>query len=243
MQRYHNPVTENVILNLFQNQRIKKSQEIPKQVRDDDRIQVNRPGKFNMVKELLKSIGNFILDTIETIVIALAMFAMMYLFLAQPHQVHGESMLPNFEDKEYLLTEKVTYYFREPKRGEVVIFKFPKAHEYDYIKRLIGLPEETMLIEDGKIKVFNAEHPEGFILDEPYLDPQTKTQGRTIIKPGQKFHIPKGHYVLMGDNREKSSDSREWGTVKRDELIGRAWLRYWPPRALAFIPKTEYKDK
>jgi len=196
-----------------------------------------------MIKEFLKSVGNFILDTIETIVMALAMFAMVYLFLAQPHQVHGESMFPNFEDKEYLLTEKVSYRFREPKRGDVVIFKYPKAHEYDYIKRLIGLPEETILLEGEKVKIFNDQHPEGFILEESYLNPKTKTIGRTVIKPGQKFHIPKDNYVMMGDNRERSSDSRAWGTVKREELIGRAWLRYWPPQALAFIPKAEYKDK
>lgn len=195
-----------------------------------------------MIKEFLRAATDFILDTFETILMALAMFVMMYLFLAQPHQVNGESMIPSFEDKELLLTEKVSYHFREPRRGEVVIFKYPKAHEYDYIKRLIGLPGETLLIENGQITIFNETHPDGFVLNEPYLAPGTKTYGRTTIETGLKFKIPEGQYVVMGDNRERSSDSREWGTVRRDEMVGSAWMRYWPPRALAFIPRAKYED-
>lgn len=192
-----------------------------------------------MLKKFLKSLGSFLLDTVETIVIALAMFAVAYLFLVQPHQVHGDSMLPSFEDKEYLLTEKITYRFRQPKRGEVVIFKYPKAHEYDYIKRVIGLPGEEILIKNGKVEIFNTEHPKGFYLDEFYIAPGG-TAGRNTIKEGKLFQILEDEYVVMGDNRSRSSDSREWGTVKREELVGRAWVVYWPPQALAFIKEAEY---
>jgi len=173
---------------------------------------------------------------------ALAMFAVMYLFLAQPHQIHGESMEPSFQDKEFILTEKVTYNFRQPKRGEVVVFQYPKAHEYDYIKRVIGLPGETVMLENGHVKIFNSKHPQGFVLREQYLAPGTKTLGGAVIKTGQKFHIPQDSYVVMGDNRERSSDSRDWGAVKDQELIGKAWLRYWPPSALAFIPQAKYRE-
>ena len=193
-----------------------------------------------MLKEFFKSLGNFLLDTIETIVIALAMFAVAYLFLVQPHQVRGSSMFPSFEDREYLLTEKVSYRFRQPRRGEVVVFKYPKAHEYDYIKRIIGLPGEKILIKDGKVKIFNSENPEGFYLKEPYIAPGGTT-GRTVIKEGEIFQIPPGEYVVMGDNRARSSDSREWGAVKREEIVGRAWVTYWPPKALAFIERVEYE--
>jgi len=195
-----------------------------------------------MVKKALKAVGQFILDTLETIVLALAMFAIGYLFVLQPHQVNGDSMLPDFADQEHILTEKISYRLREPRRGEVLIFKYPKAHEYDYIKRIIGLPGETLLIRDGRVEIFNDEHPDGIVLGEPYLEPGTQTVGRPAIPTGKKFTIPEGHYVVLGDNRTKSSDSREWGTVARDEIVGRAWIRYWPPQALAFIPTAKYED-
>ena len=194
------------------------------------------------MKKALRSVGRFVLDTLETIVLALAMFAIGYLFVLQPHQVNGDSMLPDFVDQEHLLTEKVIYRLRDPHRGEVIVFKYPKAHEYDYIKRIIGLPGETVLIEGGRVKIFNSEHPSGFFLEEPYLEPGTQTIGRPFIPTGKKFAIPEDHYVVLGDNRTKSSDSREWGTVRRDEVIGRAWVRYWPPRALALIPTARYEE-
>ena len=192
-----------------------------------------------MVKDIFKSLTKFLLDTVETIVIALAMFAVVYLFLVQPHQVRGESMFPSFEDKEYILTEKVTYRFREPRRGEVVVFKYPKAPEYDYIKRVVGLPGESVVIENNKVKIFNTEHPEGFYLNEPYIAPGG-TAAKNTLREGKIFQIPEGEYIVMGDNRPRSSDSREWGTVKREGFVGRAWIVYWPPQALAFIKETGY---
>lgn len=97
--------------------------------------------------DFIKHIGSFFLDTIETIVIALAIFVVIYLFLVQPHQVKGSSMYPNFIDGEYILTDKISSHFRDYQRGDVIVFKDPKDHEIDFIKRIIGLPGETLKVE------------------------------------------------------------------------------------------------
>ncbi len=193
-----------------------------------------------MFGNLLKALGRLLLDTIEVFVLALALFAVAYLFLFQPHQINGNSMLPGFRDKEMLITEKVTYYFREPERGQIMVFKYPKAHEYDYIKRLIGLPGETIQIKNGSVYIYNDIYPWGHKLEEPYTKGFTTTGG-AFLKEGELFSIPEDSYILMGDNRARSSDSRDWGTVKRSEVVGKAWFRYWPPQAFAFIDKPEYK--
>lgn len=193
-----------------------------------------------MFRDFTKSLATFIFDTLETLVVALAMFAVAYLFLFQPHQVNGNSMLPSFEDKDMLITEKVSYYFREPRRGEVVIFKYPRAHEYDYIKRIIGLPGESITIDQGRVRIFNENYPNGYYLDEPYIG-NSLTEGGPLLREGRTFDIPEDEYIVLGDNREMSSDSRDWGTVSKQELVGKAWLRYWPPQTLAFIEKAEYQ--
>lgn len=150
-------------------------------------------------------------------------------------------MLPGFRDKEMLITEKVTYYFRDPQRGEVIIFQYPKAHEYDYIKRLIGLPGETIQIKDGDVYIYNDKYPYGRALEEPYTKGFTTTGG-SFLAEGELFEIPEKEYILLGDNRARSSDSRDWGTVKESEVVGKAWFRYWPPQAFALISKAEYKN-
>ncbi|MEA2020726.1 MAG: signal peptidase I [Patescibacteria group bacterium] len=192
-----------------------------------------------MLKNFLKSLGNLILDTIEVLVMALALFAVAYLFLFQPHQINGNSMFPNFRDKEMLITEKVSFYLRKPQRGEIIVFKYPKAHEYDYIKRVVGLPGETIQIKNRKVFIYNDEHPQGVALEEPYLY-NPETEGGTFLKEGEKFQIPEGEYFLMGDNRARSSDSRDWGTVQEGEIVGKAWFRYWPPQTFAVIDQPQY---
>ncbi len=192
-----------------------------------------------MLKKALKSIGNILLDTLEVFVMALALFAVAYLFLFQPHQINGNSMYPTFRDKEMLITEKVSFYIRKPQRGEIIVFKYPKAPEYDYIKRVIGLPEETIQIKNGRIIIYNNQNPEGFILEEPYLNGSETVSGR-FLKENKKYELPEDGYFLMGDNRKKSSDSRDWGVVREDEIVGKAWFRYWPPQTFAFIEHPQY---
>ncbi len=191
------------------------------------------------MNNLMKQFGSFVLDFLETIVLSFAIFVVVYVFITQPHKVKGDSMLPNFHTSEYLLTDKVTYRFRPPGRGDVVVFRYPLAPQYDYIKRIIGLPEEEIEIRNGRVKIYNQNNKEGFVLPEPYLKPGTLTLPHPSIPDGVRTKIPEKHFVVMGDNRQQSSDSREWGPIALENIIGRVWLRYWPPQALAFIPELK----
>jgi signal peptidase I len=172
------------------------------------------------------------LDFAETIVIALAIFVIMYRFLFQPHEVKGNSMYDNYHDGEYLLTDKISYRFHLPQRDEVVIFKAPKNEDYDYIKRIIGLPGDQIKIESGRVYVNNQ------LLDESgYLGPSVMTQPGYFSREGINITVTDDNYYVLGDNRNNSSDSRDWGLVPKTNIIGKAWLRYWPITKLGIINK------
>lgn len=188
----------------------------------------------NSIMEIIKRIASFFFDIIETIVLALAIFVVIYLFLFQPHQVKGASMEPNFYDGEYILTDKASYRFRPPKRGEVVIFKAPRNPELDYIKRIIGLPQEKIKIENGKVFINGQE------LKEEYLPKNVVVSGGLFLPKGKEVKIPENTYFVLGDNRSHSSDSREWGPIQKNEIIGRAFLRYWPLNRFGLLPKVKY---
>lgn len=184
--------------------------------------------------EILKSIGAFFLDIIETIVVALAIFVVCYLFLFQPHQVKGNSMFPNFHDGEYILTDKVSYRLGLPQRGDVIVFKAPRNEEVDYIKRIIALPGEEVKVENGKVFIDNKELP------ETYLPADFSTLPGTFMTEGFINKVPLEAYFVLGDNRDHSSDSREWGFVKRNEIVGKAFFRYWPFARFGLLPKMKY---
>lgn len=164
----------------------------------------------------------FLWDLLKTgIVVFVIAFSIRY-FLIQPFVVEGSSMLPNFINSEYLLAEKLSYAVKPPIRGDVVIFKYPKNPSVNFIKRVIGLPGETVTIENNTIKIINNSHPDGFILDESkYLPSDIKTvTGEKVFS----MTLKDNEYFVMGDNREHSSDSREWGVLPKTNIIGRAWL-------------------
>jgi len=194
------------------------------------------------MRDFLRSLGTFLLDTLEIITTAFAIFVVLFLFVVQIHEVNGDSMLPNFHNGEYVLTDKLTYKFREPQRGEIVIFKAPPRPRDEYIKRLIGLPGERIKIQNNQIIIYNDGHPEGFILHEDYLENGIITQGKSAITPNTVFTIPDGNYLVFGDNRENSSDSRHWGPVPKSMLVGRAVIRIWPPTALSVVKHAEYEE-
>ena len=183
---------------------------------------------------VFKKAGSFILDLVETVVIALAIFVLIYLFLFQPHQVSGSSMYPNFEDGEYLLTDKISYRLREPKRGDVVIFTAPQDTEHDYIKRIIGMPNESVKVESGKIFI------NGAILNETYLPSHFSTFPGAFTAQGQTIFVPADQYFVLGDNRNNSSDSRAWGFVPKKNLVGKISFRYWPVDHLGKIQAANY---
>lgn len=185
--------------------------------------------------QILKRLGKFFLDIFQTVVVSLAVFVILYQFAIQPHRVSGSSMEPNYHNGEYILTEKVSYYFHEPQRGDVIVFKFPLDKDFDYIKRIIALPGETVTIRENHIFINGRE------LKESYLSPGTFTTGHSAIPSGVTYTVPQGSYVVMGDNRERSSDSREWGPVPRENIIGRAFLRYWPPSKIGLTESAAQK--
>lgn len=145
-----------------------------------------------------------------------------------------------FRDGQYILTDKLTYKFREPQRGEVVVFKYPLDERYDYIKRIVGLPGEQIMLQDNKIYIYNSEHPDGFVINEDeYLADTVITSGRAFLEEGVKITIPADNYFVMGDNRPQSADSRTWGYVPKHEIIGRSLFRYWPPHEMGLIHSPE----
>jgi signal peptidase I len=182
-----------------------------------------KPGKAK--KEQLpgytQSAGGFILEIIKIVVITLAIVFPIRYFLFQPYYVQGASMEPNFHDYQYLIIDEITYRFSAPERGDVVVLKVPFEKEA-LIKRVIGLPNETIDIKNSQVTVYNSSNPNGFVLDETYLGPGITTDR------DQRVVIGSDQYFVMGDNRPVSLDSRYFGPVTRKEIVGRAWLRVWP---------------
>lgn len=176
----------------------------------------------------------FVWETVKVVVISLAIILPIRYYLVQPFFVKGASMEPNFEDGDYILVDELSFRFRDAERGEVIIFRFPQQPSQFFIKRIIGLPEETVQVKDNRVTVFNEENPEGFVLSETYLAPEQKTLGTMTTK------LDDNEYFVLGDNRLQSSDSRRWGPVNRNLIMGRAFLRPWPFTRASKIPSVVY---
>lgn len=161
-------------------------------------------------------------ELVEFVAVLAAIFIFIRLIIAEPHKVSGSSMVPNFHDGDYLITNKLATNFSEPARGEVIILKNPRDINKVFIKRVIGLPKDKLMISGGKIYINDK------IIGEPYLPADTIIKGGSYLKEAVTIIVPEGQYFVMGDNREGSSDSREWGPVQKDLIIGQAYLRYWP---------------
>jgi len=142
-------------------------------------------------------------------------------FLVQPFLVSGDSMEPNFSDGNYLMVDELSYRFKNPERGEVIVFKYPENPSLYYIKRIVGLEGEKISIKEGKVSIFNKEHPEGFVLEEDYI-PSGITSGNIEVVLGDN------QYFVMGDNRRYSFDSRSWGPLDEKNILGVVRLNLWP---------------
>ena len=175
-----------------------------------------------------QKIGSSLLDTIKFIVLALIIVTPIRMFIAQPFIVSGSSMDPTFATGQYLIVDELSYHLGDPKRGDVIILRYPNDTKKFFIKRVIGLPNETLEIRDGAVTIKNMEHPEGFAMSEPYIK---YTKNDTMTKM-----LGEGEYFVMGDNRAASSDSRYWGVVPRDLVVGRALVRLLPIAAAAVLP-------
>lgn len=189
---------------------------------------------------LPRKIFHFFLDIVETIVVALSFFVIIYLFLVQPHQVNGNSMWPSFYDGEYLLTDKFSYRINDPERGDVIIFhapsgaNCPKQLQCDFVKRIIGLPNEEIEIKQGKLFI------NGSAITEYYLPEKETILAQQKITDEFHLNLSEEEYFVMGDNRSHSSDSRAWGPVPKKNIVGKAWIRYWPPQRIGFIAEASY---
>lgn len=172
------------------------------------------------------------LELVQVLIISFIIILPVRYFLVQPFYVKGASMEPNFYDHEYLVIDEISYRFRDPQRGDIVVFRYPRNPSEYFIKRVIGLPGETVEIADGRIKIYNAQSPNGMTLDESvYLDSDVftdTTQARTLKAD---------EYFVLGDNREQSLDSRLFGAVPRANIVGKVWIRGYPiNRWQAFHP-------
>lgn len=199
-----------------------------------DRARLHSP-LANIIVVIMRRILLVIWETIEVAVISLAVVLVVRNFLIQPFFVDGDSMIPNFHNGDYLIVDELSYRFRSPERGEVIVFHPPQNPGNYYIKRVIGLPGETVQIKNGQISVLNNEHPEGFILSEDYIH-NIKTSGDAVWK------LAGGQYFVLGDNRYMSFDSRTWGVLPQNNIVGVVRLRIWPiMTAQAFtVPQYNY---
>lgn len=177
----------------------------------------------------LISAGIFILEMLKVAVLAGITIALIRYYLFKPFYVKGASMEPNFHEKEYLIIDELSFRFREPVRGEVIVFRFPEDPKEYFLKRVIGLPGETVKVQDGKVYIYNQENPEGFELKESYLPETLITQGDRTSKVGEN------QLFVLGDNRPNSFDSRRFGPIDKSLVVGRAWLRGWPLNKLSIF--------
>jgi signal peptidase I len=199
-------------------------------------------------QEQKESSSSIFLELIKVVFWALVIIVPVRVLLFQPFFVQGASMEPNFYDGEYLIVNELGYKetdinfngqdffsikpYKELSRGEIVVFRYPKNPSQYFIKRIIGLPGEKIEIKDNHVIIFNQENPDGFVLDESgYISPSTRTSSGS----NQTFEIKKDEYLVLGDNREHSSDSRVWGNVPQKNIIGRVAIRAWPFDRIGFF--------
>ena len=183
-------------------------------------------------------IANVILEFVQSIVLALSVFVLLYLFVAQPNQIDGRSMDSTFANGEYVITDKLTYKFREPKRGEVVVFKAPATEpcaetECEYIKRIIAVGGDRIKVEKGNIYI-NDE-----LVDQSFLNPGIKSDPGQFLQEGVEKTIENDFFICLGDNRPYSRDSREFGPIPKRDIVGRAIFKYWPVSSVGLVPKVK----
>lgn len=203
--------------------------------------QSNLPQINHSEKNSSQSFGAILFDLFQTFLISLGLFLLIYNFLIQPRIVQNISMQPNFYEGDRIIMDHLSYHISDPKRGDIVVLESPSDSSIDYVKRVIGLPSEKVLIENGRITIFNEKFPQGFILDEKYLPKQTSTTGGNFLPENQETVIPADSYLVMGDNRSCSSDSRAWGTIANEKIKGKVIARFWPPRGIGVFAGEKYE--
>ena len=173
---------------------------------------------------------SFFKEIIKFTIIALAIVIPVRAYIAQPFIVSGASMDPTFTTGQYLIVDQLTYHFEDPKRGSVIILKYPLNPSTFFIKRIIGLPGETLSMKNGKLTIINKTNPSGFLLNETYITDEHRTSDTFEIT------LNDTEYFVMGDNRPESSDSRVWGPLESKYIVGRPFVRLFPISKISLFP-------
>jgi signal peptidase I len=179
----------------------------------------------------------FFSEIVKFTIVALLIVLPIRMFIAQPFIVSGASMDPTFETGEYLIVNQLSYHIGNPSRGQIVIFKYPKDESKYFIKRVIGLPGETLAIDGTTVTIKNAAYPLGFKLNEPYISTQNEKEDKLTVE------LKAGEYFVMGDNRRQSSDSRSWGTLPRNLIVGTPLIRLFPFERISLLPGSVSESK
>ncbi|HRH23166.1 MAG TPA: signal peptidase I [Candidatus Magasanikbacteria bacterium] len=182
----------------------------------------------------LSKVALFFLEIIKISILAAITIISVRYFLFKPFYVKGQSMEPTFHERDYLIIDEISYRFRTPERGEIVVFKSPINTDF-YLKRIIALPGERVKVENNTVIVYNEENPRGWVLPEVYLEEET---------PGSvSLTLGENEYFVLGDNRDSSFDSRRFGAIKKDVIVGRVWFRGWPFSRLSTFSLPEYTSE
>lgn len=164
----------------------------------------------------------------ETVLLTVVIFALIN-FATGRFRIEGPSMNPNLSEGQYLIINKLVYKLHEPARGDIIVFHHPRNSGRDLIKRIIGLPGETVEIRQGQVYIDDA------VLMEPY-----------VLHPGRysvRYELELDQFFVLGDNRPNSDDSHNWGVLEKDKIVGKAWISYWPPDNWGGVPHYSYPDK
>jgi len=183
---------------------------------------------------MLKNFVNFVWETLKIVFLALVIVLPIRYFIFQPFIVKGQSMEPNFQQGNYLIIDELSYRLRDPERGEVIVFKYPYNPSQRYIKRIIGLPGETIEIKDQRVKIFDNQGEEMVLKENTYLPEGDLTLGNT------RLTLKEDEFFVLGDNRLSSSDSRAWGVLPRTNIIGKVLFRLWPIQEASEIIAPNY---
>lgn len=185
---------------------------------------------------VIKSIIDFVMDILETIVFIGSLFIVIYLFIAAPNQIKGASMEPSFYNGEYIMTSKITYRFRKPHRGDVIVFQSLRNPDIDYIKRIIGLPGDKVEVKNSEVYVNDI------MLTERYISEKTNLWEGGFVRENVPLVVPENMIFVMGDNRPRSSDSREFGPIPIQSIIGEVFYRYFPAEKMGAIKNPFPKE-
>lgn len=180
-------------------------------------------------------------ELIRTAVVVSVLAYLIRLFVLQPFVVEGSSMYPRFQTNDFLIVDKLSYRIGDPQRGDIVVFRYPFDPNTNYVKRIIGVPGDTVKIENGKVTIKNSAHPGGFVLEETYVSNGNSTT-LPVTSTKTEYSVPEDHYFVLGDNRKASSDSREWGMLPRADVIGRVFVQAYPFNRASWVSHARYAD-